>query len=198
MIELLHGTIKQIHEQSVTLMSGSIGFELFVANPHNFKPEQTVDLFIHLHWNQEQGPTLYAFRERNEKVIFLTTIACPGVGPKLALAILEHLGANSFVQAIAEENSKVLSSIPGIGKKKAEQLIVQLKDKIAKLIQKGFTVASGNLSQLQEISEVLGSLNYSRTEITTALEQLKKTDRTEVSFDALLRTALSYLSKRPQ
>jgi holliday junction DNA helicase RuvA len=198
MIEQLHGIIHQIKDQSVTLMCGPIGFELFIANPSNFKSKETVDLFIHMHWNQDQGPTLYAFRTRDEKMVFCTIIACPGIGPKLALAIFEHCGAQAFVYAIAEENSKTLSNIPGIGKKKAEQLIVQLKDKVAKLIGKGITITSGNLSQLQEISEVLGSLNYSRIEITSTLEHLKKTDRSDISFDALLRTALSYLSKRPQ
>jgi len=198
MIEQLHGTVQQVNEQSITLMCGPIGFELFIANPNNFILKKTIELFIHLHWNQDQGPTLYGFRTRDEKTIFCAIIACPGVGPKLAVAILEHCGAQSFMQAIAEENANALSNIPGIGKKKAEQLIVQLKHKVAKLIEKGITVASGNLSQLQEVSEVLNSLNYSRTEINSTLEHLKKTDRTNVAFDALLRNALAYLSKRPQ
>ena len=196
MIGWVHGTVKAIHEQSITLIAGPMGFEVFIANPHAYKQNQTIDLYMHLHWNQEQGPTLYGFATKEEKLVFLSIISCSGIGPKLALAILGHCGASSFVQAIAEEEIKTLSAIPGIGKKKAEQLIVNLKHKVAKLLEKGIVLGSSNLSELQQISEVLSSLNYSRSEITATLDYLKKTDNTTITFDLMLRNALSFLSKR--
>ena len=196
MIGWIQGTVKTLHEQSIILITGPIGLEIFVANPTAYQANQTVELYLHLHWNQEQGPTLYGFENREEKLVFLSIISCSGIGPKLALAILGHGGASSFVQAITNENISFLTSIPGIGKKKAEQLIVQIKHKVAKLLEKGIVLGNSNLSELQQISEVLSSLHYSRTEITAALEYLKSGHAENISFDLMIRKALSFLAKR--
>lgn len=196
MIGWVHGTVKEIQEQSITLIAGPIGLEVYISNPLAYKQNQTIDLYMHLHWNSEHGPTLYGFATQEEKLVFLSIISCSGIGPKLALAILGHCGASSFVQAVAQEEIKTLSAIPGIGKKKAEHLIVQLKHKVAKLLEKGIVLGNSNLSELQQISEVLSSLNYSRTEITATLEHLKKNHDEGITFDLMLRKALSFLSKR--
>jgi holliday junction DNA helicase RuvA len=197
MIGWVQGTVKTIHEHSITLLAGPIGLEIYSANPLSYKQNQQIELFIHLHWNQEQGPTLYGFATQEEKLVFLSIISCSGIGPKLALGILGHCGAASFVQAIAQEEIKTLSNIPGIGKKKAEQLIVNLKHKVAKLVEKGIVLGNTNLSAFQQISEVLTSLNYSRQEITSTLDYLKKSnDDSTFTFDLMLRKALSFLSKR--
>ncbi|MEX0939761.1 MAG: Holliday junction branch migration protein RuvA [Candidatus Babeliales bacterium] len=196
MIARLDGTIKEILDQSLVLATGSICFEIYVPYTHRFTKNTDTQLYIYVHWNQEQGPTLFGFDKSEEKTIFQTIIGCSGVGPKLALTILEHMDTSSFLQCISEQNSNALSTIPGIGKKKAEQLILYLKDKVAKLIEKGMLHSSSNLSELQQISEVLASLNYSRPEINAALEYVRSTDQPTVSFDLLLRKALSFLSKR--
>ena len=88
----------------------------------------------YMHWNQDNGPTLYGFNSILEKTVFLLIISCSGIGPKIGLAVLHHLEPATFVQAIIEENIKVLSSISGIGAKKAEQICVALKHKVAKLL----------------------------------------------------------------
>lgn len=197
MIAILNGRVKEINEQSIVVCTKHIGFEVFVIQPRSFTYNEEIVLNIHMHWNQEQGPSFFGFKTKEEKAVFQSIIKCPGIGPKIALAALEHLGHSSFVQAVTAEDSGVLSSIPGIGNKKAEQLLVQLKHPIKKLLEQGLLVDHNcPIAELQKIGEVLDSLNYSRSEINTALEFLRKSDHANGSFDLLLRQALSYLSKR--
>ena len=196
MIGFSKGTIKHAQEDSLLIMTESIGYEVFVPNATGYTLNSAIELFIHSHWNQEQGPSLFGFAQREEKSVFQLALKCPGVGPRLALTIIESIGASAFIQAIASEDIGVLSSISGIGKKKAEQLIVQLKHQVAKLIEKGVTFQATSLAELQKVSEVLSSLNYSRPEINHALDRLKKEEISNISFDVLLRKALSFLSKR--
>ncbi|MGE0206249.1 MAG: Holliday junction branch migration protein RuvA [Candidatus Babeliales bacterium] len=196
MIGFIQGTIKKVTDDTLLVLAGSLGFEISVPHASTYTVENSVELYLHTHWNQDQGPSLYGFQNQEDKTIFLLALKCPGVGPRLSLCIIETLGADSFIQAISGENIAILSSIPGIGKKKAEQLIVQLKHHVAKVLENGIIVQKSNFVEWQKISEVLNSLNYSRTEISFALDRLKKEQPENISFDVLLRKALSYLSKR--
>lgn len=197
MIGFIQGTVKNVHEDALLILAGSLGYEVFVPNAQSYSLDTSVEFYIYSHWNQEQGQSLFGFSKHTDKMVFQLALKCPGVGPRLALCILETIGAGAFLQALAAEDSTVLSSISGIGKKKAEQLIVQLKHHVTKLIEKGVTIdEAGGFAQFQQLSEVLSSLNYSRPEINHALDRLKKEELQTPSFDILLRKALSYLSKR--
>ena len=200
MVDYFSGVIKELKEQEVVLDVGGIGVALQVANAHRFAQEGIVKIYSHLHWNAENGPSLFGFSCPLERSVFRIIISCSGIGPKIALAILADLGAQSFLNAIVAENEQALSNVSGIGKKKAEQIIVQLKHKVASLVESG-TV---DMSEMQESSHVhdvtlaLQSLNYSRQEINRAMEYVKKNIKMDnkVTFDILLRQALSYLSKQ--
>jgi Holliday junction DNA helicase RuvA len=196
MISLLQGIVHSIRDQSIIVLSGSIGFDVHVSHPQSFKEQSQIELFVHMHWNQEQGPALFGFRTQEEKRVFLLATSCSGIGPKIALALLEFSGAASFVQAIITENTAALSAVPGVGKRKAEQLIVHLKEKVSRLVQQGILNAQNSSTDFQQISEVLTSLNYTRTEVNFVLDSLRKSDHASASFDLLLRKALSLLSKK--
>lgn len=197
MIACLNGTVKNIHENSITLLIAGIGFEIFTPSSHIFQLDKEAQLHIYLHWNQENGPTLFGFSQLYEKQIFELIITCPGIGPRIAIGMLTHTPAEQLVHAIMQQEDKTLSAIPGIGKKKAEQVILFLKSKIEKLIQKGTVPLHAATSDIQQLSEVLNSLDYSKTEIQNALQYIKKELDQTVSFDGKLRKALNYLSKRP-
>ena len=154
-------------------------------------------LLVHMHWNQENGPALFGFSTILEKNVFLMITSCSGLGPKLAMAVLAQLGAAEFLEAVQSANEDALSDVSGIGAKKAEQIIVQLKHKVAKLIESGIHLgASTTLEKRHEISQVLKSLNYSRPEIAAAMNYLNENyPGTQVAFDQLVRHALAiYLS----
>lgn len=197
MITTLKGTITALNDQKITVDVHGIGFEITVAHPTSFTSTQNVELIIHLHWNAEQGPSLFGFTSATEKKLFLLIIDCPGIGPKLGISLLHQLSPGEFIQAIQGNNIEQLSSLHGIGKKKAEQLIVQLKDKVTKLLTSGMLETKDITSHAQEIAQVLTSLNYSRPEIATALEFIaahKESD--QEPFDLVLRKALTFLAKR--
>ena len=112
---------------------------------------------------------------------------------------MQQLGINDFLTAVQTGNEKALSSVSGIGPKKAEQMMVQLKHKVAKLIDSGITITgSPELEQRSDIAQVLKSLNYSKPEITAAMQHIQERYAgAHVAFDQLVRHALSFLSKKP-
>ena len=199
MIDYFVGTVKEAQEQEIILDLGMIGLTLHVPSSHHFLKGSIVTLYSYLHWNAENGPSLFGFAQILDRSIFRLIISCSGIGPKIALAILADLGAQGFLHAISSGDDQMLSRVNGIGKKKAEQIIVQLKHKVAALLEAG-TVDMGELqesSHFHDVNLALQSLNYSRSEISRAMDYLKKNAKAaKGTFDVLLRQALSYLSKQ--
>lgn len=199
MIAFLHGIIKDTAPQTVILDVNGISFVIQVPDERLFTMQQKIELAIHFHWNPEQGPHLFGFIDTWAKTAFTLIISCSGVGPKIGLAALQALSPMQFFQLILLADTKTLSSINGIGTKKAESIILQLKDKVTKLsLPELSSDAKGhvNLQVFKQISDALTSLNYSRGEISGALEYAKKQITSQkYSFDELLRKALSFLAK---
>ena len=198
MIHTIKGIVAAQQELQLTVDVGAIGLAVTVPSSVQTEVGKPISLHAYMHWNQEQGPSLFGFESELDKTVFLLIIGCSGIGPKLGIAILGQLGGPAFVKAVEEGNEKMLSSISGVGAKKAEQLIVQLKHKVAKLVKSGVQFEGAALIQeMHSVAEVLQSLNYSRREIDGAIDRLKELqDGSPVPFDRLLRQALSFLSKK--
>lgn len=198
MINALSGTIKEINESALTIDVHGVGFGVQLPQASLFQVGQKIDVLVHMHWNQENGPSLFGFNNALEKAVFLMITSCSGLGPKLAMAVLAQLGATEFLEAVQTGNEDALSAVSGIGAKKAEQIIVQLKHKVAKLVESGITIgASATLEKRHEISQVLKSLNYSPQEIRAAMNHLNdQYPQSSVAFDQLVRHALAFLAKR--
>lgn len=197
MIYMLSGTVKQTSNQLVVLDVGGVGFGVFVPTEHRYTKDTKATLFTYFHFNPEQGPQLYGFENELEKTAFGYIISCSGIGPKIGLAVLSQLSAEQFLQAITLADYKALSSINGIGAKKAESMVMQLKDKISKLqFIPSTSASSSNIAAIKQVSQALDSLNYSRPEITMALEEIKQQGLQNATFDEMLRKALSVLAKR--
>lgn len=197
MIHSLHGTIThKAEKQVVCRVNDGISFGLAVADESAFILNRKTDIFVHLHWNQEQGPALFGFATADQKELFILITSCPGIGPKLALTMLGHLSPEQIITALIQNDAQQLSTVPGIGLKKGEQLCFALKNKVEKLLTSGtMELTSGVATQWKELSAALESLNYSRAEIVHALDHLRSSDQASASFDHLLRKALSFLSK---
>jgi Holliday junction DNA helicase RuvA len=197
MIHSLHGTIQAINDQKIILEVGPVGVAIQVPTERSFVVGKQITLQTYLHWHAENGPSLFGFATDLERTIFLLVISCSGVGPKLGLAILDQMGPQAFLQAINESNQIALSKVSGIGAKKAEQIIVQLRSKVSALIKSGVEIgANGQLEEWHSVSQVLESLNYSRTEITHAMQHLGDScGGKAVAFDQLMRQALSFLAR---
>lgn len=199
MIATISGIITSINDQVIVIEQSGIGFELCVATPTSFTLQQQITMQTYMHWNQENGPTLYGFNSVIEKTVFLLIISCSGIGPKIGLAVLHHLDPATFLQAIIEENIKVLSSISGIGAKKAEQICVALKHKVAKLLkdQPDVAASSTSLSTWKDLTDTLTSLGYNPSEIKSVTNFLKENNiDSTVPFGTILRKALGFLSSK--
>jgi len=197
MIVHIAGTVKMIMDQALVVEMGGIGLQVAVPQESLFQVGATVQLHAYMHWNQENGPSLFGFASELEKAVFLMIIDCSGIGPKIGLAALGSLGAERFIEIIQSGDERGLSKVSGIGPKKAEHMIVHLKHKVGKILEKGLKVSSSaSITHWQNIQEVLESLNYSRSEISVTMRHLREsTTDNSVPFDGLMRKALSFLAK---
>ena len=200
MINSISGTIKDVKEQALVVDIGPLGLLVAVPAGIKFHEGQKVDLVTYMHWNQEQGPSLFGFEHEFERTVFMLIIGCAGIGPKIGLAVLAHLGAQGFLEVISSGDERALSKVNGIGPKKAEQIIIQLKHKVSQLISSGQGSYDDTKAKAwQEVSQALESLNYTRTEISQAMQYLTAHHAgVDVPFDQMLRQALGFLSKRIQ
>ena len=198
MIAQLRGIISYMQSQQIVIDVQGVGYAVAVVDERMYSLNQNIDLVIYYHWNQENGPQLYGFETVFSRTIFSYIISCSGCGPKLGLAVLAKLSPHEFLQAIALADAKALSSVSGVGPKKAELMIMQLKDKVAK-IAPGEMVSAQNttLSKIKQLHGALSDLSYKQHEIAAALEYLNKHMAMDAnSFDDLLRKALSFLAKK--
>jgi len=199
MVDFFVGMVNISHDQEIIINLGVMGVAVQVPNAQLFEQNVPLKIYSYFHWNSENGPSLFGFAQPLDRSVFKIIISCSGIGPKIALAVLADLGAQQFLHAISSGDDQMLSKVSGIGKKKAEQIIVALKHKVATLLESGSVEVSDikQSSHFHDVSLALQSLNYSRPEIGRAMDFLKKNIKIDtVTFDVLLRQALSYLSKQ--
>lgn len=199
MIDYIIGNIQHANEKTVTIDMRGFGVSIFTPQPESLEKNKEIKLFTYLHWNAENGPSLFGFANELTRKIFLLLLDCSKIGPSIALNILAQLTPAQFLDIITSQDETRLSAINGIGPKKAEQLIVQLKHKVQKLLSSGSIVIEQQESfvQWQNVNDVLTSLNYSRNEISQAMNFLaEKYGSQNSALDQLIRAALSYLSQK--
>jgi holliday junction DNA helicase RuvA len=199
MIRFIRGEIMMIVGQQlvVAVKQLDIGVSIAVAEPHSFQVGQEVVLHTHMYWHQEQGPSLYGFETSQECEFFVLVIGCAGIGPKMALAMLQQMTVGAFVEAIRNHDVTRLSQLKGIGAKKAEHLILQLRDKILSFAAHQNIDGSDTVCPLKQAAEALRSLHYSSGEIQHAIAQVRaEMGGEQLVLDRVLRRALSFLSKK--
>jgi len=193
MIGSLRGEIIDKGEDSLLIEVGGVGFLVLAPTTLLDMLEVGVktQLYTHLHV-REQELTLFGFSDKEELGLFRTLLKVQGIGPKVALAILSHLPAETLRQAIAREEAALLSRVPGIGPKKAKQIVFQLKDKVG--LEDIFVSAAPIADSDGEVIAALTTLGYSVVEAQAALQQLPKEARAE-SVEEKVRLALSSLAR---
>ncbi|MCD4706075.1 Holliday junction branch migration protein RuvA [bacterium] len=130
MIAYLKGIIIEKDEKSVILLAGNVGYKILLHE--NFlskiKKTQEIEMFTYQYW-REDSIKLYGFENKQQLDLFILLIFISGVGPRSASALLDAIGVNSVKSAIAGNRPEILSQAPGLGKKTAERIIVELKNK---------------------------------------------------------------------
>ena len=208
MIGYLKGTLADMQKLNngrviLTVDVHQIGYEMQITSRAmgNLPPVgETVQIFTHLQTREDQS-VLYGFESRAERDVFRLAISVSGIGPQMGMGLLDTLSLNDFVQAVVTENARVLSRAPGIGKKTAERVILELKTKLAEWRQQSGLItapASGPATVVQEDVEMtLLALGYSNREITQALQAVGQRTALSKSADTedWIREAIAWLSK---
>jgi Holliday junction DNA helicase RuvA len=177
MIGFLQGEVLQIDTKTITILTtGGVGYQVFptgglLARAQTGKPIAcTIATIV-----REQEISLYGFDGEEEKVFFEKLITISGVGPKIAVQILST-PINTLLQAIEAEDMGILTKIPGVGKKMAQKIILELKGKID---LNAATKNSDQNAQMQEAIEALQSLGYKESDIVPVLTKAEKNLDTE-------------------
>jgi holliday junction DNA helicase RuvA len=196
MIAHVRGTLLAKHPNQAIVETGGVGYDVTISVPtFSDLPGIGGEVALHIHTHvREDVIALYGFLRAAEKALFEKLITVSGIGPKLAITILSGMAADEMVNAIRGNDIARLTRIPGIGKKTAERMVLELRDKVT-VEKTGEIAAAAATSPIEEdVLSALVNLGYQRAAAEKALAAVFKNGRTG-PFDALFREALAVLSK---
>ena len=198
MIGFLRGKVAALKADYCLLDVNGVGYRVFIPNNTRSKLRLKEEAMLHTYMNVYQdGITLYGFYTEDEYDIFQLLIGVSGVGPKVALGSLSSITVEGLCKAIQNKQATVLTKLPGIGKKSAERLILELKDKVAfaagdedEILTLEMTDDVGE-DMISEATAALTALGYSQSEIAPVLKKASKCKTTE----EIIKLALKQLSR---
>lgn len=200
MFEYLTGLITMVSPDFIVVDVNGVGYRVAVANPYAYQEDdqQAVQVFIY-QAVKEDAITLFGFATQAEKRLFTQLIGVSGIGPKSALAILATPDHQGLIDAIQNGDDKYLSKFPGIGKKTASRIIIELKDKVVAVqdeVQLDFTAPGllGPSAALQDALAALESLGYTTKQVERVQKQLEGLQG-ELSINDYLSQGLKLLSR---
>lgn len=195
MIGSLRGTVVERNGDSTVLLDvAGIGYLIHVTPRTLAELEPTSQAFIYVyHHIREDAQTLFGFLEKDERVAFNTLIATHGIGPSMAMSILATHAPRALIDIVATNDHGALTLVPGVGKKTAERLLIELRGKlqlpVLDVLEDGKAVGA---SVMTDVREALNGLGYSSEEIREVLRDLSASDTAE----NVLRQALNALGVR--
>ena len=191
MIHSICGRLVQKTPTTVVLETGGIGYEIHipVSSFDVLCPEgQEQKLLTHLHV-REDAMQLYGFSSEGERKLFLNLISISGIGPKLAIGVLSGASPDEFKAAVHREDVAALSRIPGVGKKTAQRMIVELKEKIGPPEREGGSSAVSESSAGHEALLALVSLGYKELQAEKVIRRMLNEDA-NLPIEEIVRRAL--------
>jgi holliday junction DNA helicase RuvA len=192
MIAHLRGKLLAKHPNQAIVETGGVGYDVTISVPtFSDLPGIGGDIALHIHTHvREDTIALYGFLRSEEKKLFEKLITVSGIGPKLAITILSGMAADEMVHAMRSNDVARLTRIPGIGKKTAERMVLELRDKLA-IEKHGEIAAAPALRAVEEdVLSALVNLGYQRAAAEKALASVAKNGQ----FDPMFRAALAALS----
>jgi Holliday junction DNA helicase RuvA len=192
MIAHLRGRLFSKQPQQVIVEAAGVGYDVAISvSTYTSLPAEGAEVALHIHTQvREDTLALYGFLDRNDKRIFERLITVSGVGPKLAITIQSGLPADRLVAALRAQDHATLTRIPGVGKKLAERLVVELKDKLEDMAVAAPAMAAAGPAA-EDVLSALVNLGYQRPSAQKAIEAAVAKDKgAGEHFDALFRAAL--------
>ncbi len=196
MIGYLSGKIKFLYEDTCILDVNGVGYKIFpdAATLQNLKVGEPSEFFIHTAV-REDAINLFAFKSRAAFELFETLLTVNGVGAKSALGIIAKISPEDFATAIARQDLNTLTKLPGIGKKSAQRILLELKDKFKNISpsegDNEFIPAALPGDAADEATDALSALGYTSSEISSVLKKAPKNSSTE----QLIKFALKELNR---
>lgn len=192
MIAHLRGRLFSKQPQQAIVEAAGVGYDVAISvSTYTSLPAEGAEVSLHIHTQvREDTLALYGFLDRNEKRIFERLITVSGVGPKLAITIQSGLPSDRLVTALRAQDHATLTRIPGVGKKLAERLVVELKDKLEDMAAAAPAMAAAGPAA-EDVLSALVNLGYQRPSAQKAIEAAVAKDKSVGEhFDALFRAAL--------
>jgi Holliday junction DNA helicase RuvA len=205
MIGLLQGTVESVESDSVLIEVGGVGYEVHMpsGDAATLRAHHDVTVFTHLSVSQD-NIALFGFLTKTSKTLFLQLQKVSGVGPKAALSLISALPPESLLKAITNQDVTALTKAPGIGKKGAQKIILELSGKMAALESSkstGPTYTQQGLVFTQEVIDGLVSLGWQQRDAEAAVNSVRDADGYEEDVPqddvpTVLRKSLAYLGRR--
>ena len=199
MYEYLTGLVTVVAPQYIVVDVNGVGYKLLVANPYRYQEDRTKKVQVYVYQAvREDNISLFGFTDQNEKKLFMQLINVSGIGPKSALAILANPDHQGLVDAITNNNVNYLTKFPGIGKKTASQIVLDLRDKLTNdsisslFATTQLTVDATVNRELKDALEALAALGYKERDIKKVQKTLMKEE--QMATDEYLRQALRLLN----
>ena len=195
MIAHLRGRILEKHPSHVILEAAGVGYEVTISVPSfsALPAEGTeVSLYIHTHV-REDTLALYGFLRREERQLFERLISVSGIGPKLAMTVLSGIAADALVTALRSNDLTALTRIPGVGKKTAERMVLELRDKLESLAAAPAPPPAGRMEE--DVVSALVNLGYQRTPAEHAARRALERAGAAASFEQVFRQTMALMQK---
>lgn len=198
MIGFLRGKLVAKQPPVLLIDVNGVGYEVEAPMTTFYDlPETGKEITLHTHLVvREDAHTLFGFAKLSDRALFRSLIKISGVGPRMALAILSGMSADSFVRCIQDNDAAALTRVPGVGKKTAERLVVELRDKLGKGEAGGAelpTVSSGPANPVEEAVSALIALGYKPPD---ASRMVRGIDSKELGVEEIIRRALQAAVKQ--
>ena len=184
MYEYLRGVITEVTPYYIVVDVNGVGYQVYVANPFKYEEDEHAEQKVFVYQAvRDNDISLYGFKNSSEKQLFLKLLDVSGIGPKSALAILANDDNRGLINAINSDDDGYLTKFPGIGKKTAKQIILDLKGKLSD-VDSDMLTGQDNLDldlnasspYLKESLEALRALGYTKTEVKRISKKLEKYD----------------------
>lgn len=194
MIGRIHGTLLTKNPPDILVDVQGVGYEIAVPMSTLYElPSSGQPVTLHTHLVvREDAQLLYGFHTEAERAAFRALIKISGIGPRMALAVLSGMNVEELSRAVAEQETGRITRVPGIGKKTAERLLLELKGKLAPVLTPEGTLAFEHADSGDDILRALLALGYSEKESAAAINKLPA----DVSVNDGIRQALKLLGRQ--
>ncbi len=200
MIATLRGNLASAGPEAVVIETGGVGFRVLVpASTQGRLPGVGSEVVLHTHLHvREDALVLYGFATREELETFELLLGVTGVGPKVAVGVLSGISAADLLRAVAFQDEEVLKSVPGVGKKTAQRIILELKDKVGTFLERArppeVVPTEAAVDARAEALEALVALGYGRLEAGQAVERAVRSDPA-ARVEEIVRRALRLVAR---